>query len=137
MEDIVKFYNFKGCVQNYSIIATAFIREITIIGHLTPKLTIYWPTLKITNISNHSEPLALKCEYSLTIIQANRLRKISKDEYCCYPIVIHSDMFYYIAITCDEKCESTVTNNATAPPAEEKDETHTRTLYTSLKLLRD
>ena len=134
---IVKLDNCKGCVQNYSIVISAFIRENKVTGHLRPKLTINWSTLKITNISNHSEQFALKGEYSLTISQANCLRKISKDKYCCYPIVINSDMFYYIAIICDNKCESTVTNNAAAPPAEEKDETHTRSLYPSLKLLSD
>ena len=35
---IVKLDNFKGCVQNYSIVASAFIREIKITGHLRPKL---------------------------------------------------------------------------------------------------
>ena len=58
---IVKLDNFKVCVQNYSIVASAFIRDIKITGHLRPKLTINWSTLKITNISNHSEPFALKC----------------------------------------------------------------------------
>ena len=71
----------------------------------------------------------------MTMLQAWRLTKISKDEHSCYPILIHSDMFYYIAI-CDDKCESTVrnTNNATVSPYKEKDETRITSLYPTLKL---
>ena len=130
---VVKLDNFKGCIQNYSITASAFIREIKITGHLRPKLTINWPTLKILNTANHSEPFVLKRIYNLTILQACRLRNISMNKYSCYPIFIHSDMFYYISI-CDDKCECTVTNNATVHPSKEKDETHTASLYSTLKL---
>ena len=88
------------------------------------------------NTANHSEPFVLKCIYNLRILQTRRLRKISKDEYSCYPILIHDNMFYYIDIS-DDKCENTITNisNATAPPPEEKDESHTTSLYPTLKLI--
>ena len=56
---VVKLDNFKGYIQNYSITASAFIREIKITGHRRPKLTINWPTLKILNTANHSEPFVL------------------------------------------------------------------------------
>ena len=37
---VVKHDNFNGCVQNYTITASAFIRDIKITGHLRPKLII-------------------------------------------------------------------------------------------------
>ena len=70
----------------------------------------------------------------MTILQAWLLKNNSKDEYACYPILIHSGMFYYIAI-CDDKRESTVPNNATAPLPEKKKESHNTSLYPILKLI--